>query len=335
MATTTRYKKDKPETGTSQLRETVGEVLPNGDIVDLIREPSGVALIRYRTGQPLEIAPKIKSDGIWYCPPDLNPAILGAMPFPQGVSEYGTDEQLFDDIRNVFRDISELPLDGANTLACCSRGSWLGELMPCFPTFCITADTMSQAFRVFQLLSKLCRRALLLAQLKPNLPFHLRPTLIVNDPKLSINDCGFWDVCNYPGMLVCGPKGTLSQLACPRVVFSEPGDPPDLWGDNAIPIMLPSKKLLPLSPQVLTETAARFQPKLELYRLRKLAGEIPDPAPQQLPGSDLTRALPAGRRPRSSTELDATAGMARAASSRAAVTQPAGHYRRGPLGACA
>jgi hypothetical protein len=75
------------------------------------------------------------------------------------------------------------------------------------------------------------------------------------------------------------------------VVLLQPGDPPDLWGENAVPILLPAKTSLPLSPQQRTEIAAQFQPKLELYRLRKLAGEIADPVLQQLPDSDLARIL--------------------------------------------
>jgi hypothetical protein len=70
-----------------------------------------------------------------------------------------------------------------------------------------------------------------------------------------------------------------------------PEDPPDLWGENAISIMLPAKAPLPLSSEVLTAIEAEFQPKLELYRLRKLTGELPDVAPEQIPDADLARML--------------------------------------------
>jgi len=285
------YAEDNARPAAPQLRETIGEVLPNGDILDLINPPSGLTLIRYRPGEGVEIAPKIECNGLRYCPPKIAPGILDRMPLPQGIREYGTDERLFNNIRDVFCELGGMAKDCAAALTCCSRATFIAEYLPYFPTICLVAMTISQAFVSFQLLWVLCRRGLLVAQLKPALPFFLRPTAIVTNPMLSIKDRNFWHASSYPGVGVCGPRGTLSELACPKIVMLRPGDPPDVWGENSLLVPLPAKAPLPLSSNELAYLAAEYQPQLELYRLRRLAGEIAECTPKQLPDCDLASVL--------------------------------------------
>jgi hypothetical protein len=112
----------------------------------------------------------------------------------------------------------------------------------------------------------------MVAELSRRLPIFLHPTLLVDDPKLSPKSCAFWRAASLPGVVVSATRSRVCELACLKAVRLQPTDSLDAWGEDAMHLVLPPTEFPPLSDRLLASIAAEFQPKLEMYRLRRLNG---------------------------------------------------------------
>jgi len=276
---------------------TYGEILPDGTIIDLA-SPSegGLELILFDGKQSL-ILPQVEHGGFTYAPAYLDPSVLRAIWFPTGLSEYGTTSTLFTKVESLFSRHLGLAEDSAAFLTAWVFGSWLPEYFPAPPTLCVFAASRAAARRLFRVLSPLGRRSLPVAELSPRLPISgLRPTLLVNDPKLSARSCASWQAANDHDVYVAARRGALCNLASAKAVFCGPGDAADSWGDDAMRLQLPPvvDEFPLLSYQAQAQISAEFQPQLERYRLVHL-GPMPQsgsaPCPAEFANFELARNL--------------------------------------------
>jgi hypothetical protein len=260
-----------------RVRATCGEILPTGEILDLVAaaDGEGLDLLRWDATQELVIAPRIECGGVLYHPAKLHPSILQAMRFPNGAAEYGTDAELFGRIAGLYREYADLPEDLAAYTTCFTLASAVPELLPIPLTLCVSGAPVHQIHKLFGLIRELWRRGLRVAELNRRLPFFLHPTLMVDDPRLSGKARAFWVSASRQGMFVAGAGDTVRELACSKVVLSRPEDPEDAWGEDAMHLVLPHAELPTLSNDLLTRIAAEFQPQLEMFRLRHLSGVDP------------------------------------------------------------
>jgi hypothetical protein len=257
-----------------RVRVTCGETLENGQILDLVAaaDRDGLDLLCWDGQEEPLIQPAFACDSIVYQPPDVHPSIREAMTFPNGASEYGTTRDLFMKIASAYRQHLWLPEDLAAFTTCWTLSSWVPEFMVIPLTLCVSSAPMHQICNLFQLFGSLCRRALPVAELSRRLPFFLRPTLVVNDPTLSGKALAFWRATNCHGLFVAGTGSTLCELSCSRAIVLQPGDSPEMWGEEAMFLTLPHVESAPLSGQILVKIAAETQPQLEMFRLRLLTG---------------------------------------------------------------
>jgi hypothetical protein len=258
-----------------RVRITTGEILPNGAIVDLVAVPDGERLhvLLWNGKEKPFIAPAIDGGaGIFYQPLDLDPTVREAITFPSGAVEYGTDAELFAKVSDQFRNRVGLPEDLAVFATCWTLSTWILELMLIPVTLVVSGVLRRQICNVLRLFGSLCRRALPVAELSRGLPFSLNPTLLINDPRLSAKACASWQAANCHGLYVAGAGSTVRSLCCSKAVVLQPGDSPQVWGEEAMFLMLPPTDSAPLTSQMLTNIAAEFQPQLEMFRLRRLSG---------------------------------------------------------------
>ena len=215
-------------------RATCGEILPTGEILDLVAaaDGEGLDLLRWDATQELVIAPRIECDGVLYHPAKLHPSILQAMMFPNGAAEYGTDAELFGRIAGLYSEYANLPENLAAYATCSTLASSVPELLPIPLTLCVSGAPVHQIHKLFRLIRALGRRGLLVAELNRRLPFFLRPTLMVDDPRLSRKALAFWVSASRQGMFVAGAGDAVRELACSKVVLSRPEDPQDAWGED-------------------------------------------------------------------------------------------------------
>ncbi len=280
-----------------RIRMTYGEILADGTIIDLLASPSadGLELILF-DGKQSFILPQLEHGGFTYMPAYLDPSVRQAIRFPTGLSEYGTTLTLFTKVESLFPRHLGLAEDSAAFLTAWVFGSWLPEYFPAPPTLCVFAASMAAARRLFRLLSPLCRRALRVAELSRRLLISgLRPTLLVNDPRLSARSCASWQAANDHDVYVVGRRGALCNLASAKAVFCGPEDAAGSWGDDAMRLQLPPVDEFPLlSNQAQAQIAAEFQPQLERYRL-VLLGSMPQsssaPCPPEFANFELARNL--------------------------------------------
>lgn len=258
-----------------RVRATCGETLENGAILDLVAaaDRDGLDLLCWVGEEEPLIQPAFACDGIVYQPPDVHPSVLQAINFPKGVSEFGTTLELFTSVATVYREHMQLPEDSAAWATCWTFASWVPELMLIPLTLCLSGTPLRQTYNLFRLCRSLGRRALPVAELSRRLPFLLRPTLMVNDPKLPARACAAWSAANCQSLFVAGSGSTVCSLSCPKVVVLQPGDSPQVWGEEAMFLMLPHSESAPLSNRMLADITAEFQPKFEMWRLRLLSGK--------------------------------------------------------------
>src|SRR6202030_931569 len=173
-------------TANPRVLETCGEILPDGTVVDLVAaDQERLDLLIWDGDEKPIIVPAINRGSILYHPPVLHPSVREAVTFPIDAVEYGTTTQLFTKIFKLYGECLGLPKDLGAFATCWTLGSWIPELLPVPLTLCVIGARLPQIQNLFRAFRSLCRRALPVAELSRRLPFFLRPTLLVNDPKLS------------------------------------------------------------------------------------------------------------------------------------------------------
>lgn len=257
------------------IRITYGEVFENA-VIDLVASAEGADRdglnLLFWGGGKAHVASEIKHRGVVYRAPDLDSSIRQALRFPPGATAYASPAKLFTSVADLYREHLGLPEDMANLTTCGNFSTWIPELMLIPPTLAITASRC-QVRNLFRMFHSLCRRPLMVAQLSRQLPIHLGPTLLVDDPTLSPKACAFWSAANFPGMVVPATGGKLCELACAKAVRLQPQDSPDLWGEDVMHLMPPPVEFPPLSNRLLEDIADEFQPQLEWFRLCRLTGK--------------------------------------------------------------
>src|SRR5579872_7584433 len=165
------------ELAAPQLRLTFGERLPDGSIVDPVAPKDGATLeLIHCTGSgKVRVAPLIECGSVIYQAPDLHPSVRGAVIFPRGAADYGTMAELFAKIFSAYRERAGLPENLSALAASWTLATWVTEFIVIPLTLCVSGAPTYQIHTLFRLFSKLCHRALLVAELSRHLPFSLRP----------------------------------------------------------------------------------------------------------------------------------------------------------------
>jgi hypothetical protein len=132
---------------------------------------------------------------------------------------------------------------------------------------------INQIMKLFRLLHILCRRTIMTAALSPKLPFHLYPTLLINVPRMSARAGDFWRASNFRDTFIPGPKGTMCNIACAKVIFCETEAARRAWAPEALHIALPPtcREFASLSEVEETWLAAEYPSQLLMFRLRNLS----------------------------------------------------------------
>jgi hypothetical protein len=221
------------------IRVTDGEILPTGVVFELVQSRSGrgVELLRWEA-QNYEIGPQFKEGGTLYTAGYIHSSLLEAIRLAREPSEYGDAEKFFWKIGELFRSYMGFSREQAAFMARVVFGSWFPDCSASPITACVSGMDMSRIMRLFRLLHTLCRRPLMVAQLRTNLPFFLHPTLLINVPRTAASTGDFWRASNYRGAYVPGPRGTVRNIACAKVIFCETEAARRVWTPEALHIAL-------------------------------------------------------------------------------------------------
>jgi hypothetical protein len=256
------------------IRVTDGEILPTGVVFELVQSRSGrgVELLRWQAPN-YEIGAQFKEGGTLYTAGYLHVSVLKATRFAREPAEYGDALKLFWDIVDLFCHYMGLLREHAIFLVQVAFASWFPDVCLRPVTICISGLSMDQIMRLFRMFHVFCRRALVVAQLSPRLPLFIHPTLLINASPISAAAGAFWRATNYPHVVVPGPRGTMCNIACAKIIFCEREGAGRAWAPEAIHIgLVPTSQELPsLTELEEAQLAARYQPQLLMFRLRNLS----------------------------------------------------------------
>ena len=158
---------------------SAGESFADGVMIELISGSSEPDLLLWK-GLKAKVGPRVEHGGCIYQAPELDPILWRAMRLPAGCRDYGSARGLFDGIRDLFQRRLGLPESESGLIASFAISTWLADRLPTAPNLTISGPDEELGINVLRLLSCVCRRPLMLAELTPvsfrSLPMQLWST---------------------------------------------------------------------------------------------------------------------------------------------------------------
>lgn len=255
---------------------TIGEVFPNGSIVELIGGDRGGNLrLMLWDGVSETIGPLIEYDGVKYEPTQLPASILRELQLPTQSCSHRSTRQLLAGICKLVEDFAGLPATSASLVGRFVLCSWLMEALPVAPALVLVGPDLVRGNQLVALLHCLCRHGLRMTGLTPaamrSLPSGAGFTFLIGRPisdKLGI----LLDNASCRDQKI-PHRGGLLDLFGAQVIHAESMPNGEFLSHRSIPIpMIPGGAQLPVfDPDVQHRVAVDFQPKLLNFRRANLS----------------------------------------------------------------
>jgi hypothetical protein len=256
---------------------TAGQIFPDGTMIELVSGSSGnKADVLHWNGVKASVAPRVEYGDYTYEAPELAPSLYCATRLPQQCKDYGSSRELFRGVVDLFKHSFHFPDRESGLVACFCFSTWLTDRLSIAPSLAIFAPDLGLGIEVLRLLSCVCRRPLMLAEVTPSglrsLPMYLSLTLLINECGLRPNLQRLLRASSYRGLHLPGNRGDVVDLYGPKAILCESDVVNDRFGDGVIQISLPPSSQWPaLDEQRRQEIANDFQPRLLMYRLKNCA----------------------------------------------------------------
>lgn len=255
----------------SRIVRTVGEILPDGSVIELVASASHDRLnLLLWNGHKKIVAPQIEYLGHVYQAPDLNETMRRTIRLPKNATGDRTAGRLFSQILDLFERHVGLAQPEAALMAAWTSSTWFPDCVSSPPTLVICGPDMGHAMTLLRLLNCVCRRPLIMAEINRAALLSLgslQCTLLINRPGLSRKIRDLWSTSNYHDVYILGHGEKIVGVVGSRAIFLGMSD---TWGDQDLQFALPpaQAELPPLGEQQQTEIATHYQPQLLMYRLR-------------------------------------------------------------------
>ena len=253
---------------------TFGELLPDGSMLELVAPEVGDQPdVLLWDGAKIRIAREIEHGGKLYRAEMLHPSILRATRLPREPVKYGTIGKLFADLAGTFEQRLAVSNSAAEQTTLWVFTTWFSEFLSSPPALWVSGADLGRAASYFGLLHCMCRRALKVTGFTRSgflsLPSGFRPTLLINQPSLSVPMRNLCRETNYPGFVVPGSRGVVSDVSYSKAIFvGMAGATTRPSGENLhLPLFPADRELPPMDEGELTEIAEYFLPRLLQYRL--------------------------------------------------------------------
>ena len=258
---------------------TRGEAFPDGTIIELVSGPAGSNKpdLLLWNGTAGTVASRVQQGEHTYEAPELAPSLYRAIRLPAKCTDYGSLQHLFSGIAELFNRYLGFSDRESRLLTAFSISTWLADRLPTAPGVVISALDEGMGIGVLRLLSCLCRRPIMLAEVTPgsfrSLPMYLSPTLLIDQHGLRPNIQKLFRASNYRGLHFPCAGGKVVDLYGAKAILFGDGAAIDTVAEEVIQISVtPSQSQWPTFDEgVQNEIAADFQPRLLHYRLKKLA----------------------------------------------------------------
>jgi hypothetical protein len=254
---------------------TGGKTFSDGLTLELVRTPNGELNFLIWDGKSAKTAEKFVGHGETFVPRPIDLTILGSLQLPSNTAEYGSTRKLFTEISGLISRLAPVAEGVAQLLTFFVFATWLTDSLPLAPFLWIVTPPTTTSAPLVQLLSLLCRRALVVHDISSagfhSLPRDLQPTLLAEVFQPTRRVLNLLRASTRHGVFIAaGGKGV--DAFCATIVFApEPPRDPASAGFPLELVLSPTCEYVP--PMSLPETmriAAEYQAKLLGYRLVNL-----------------------------------------------------------------
>jgi hypothetical protein len=257
----------------SQTEVQFAELL-SGGLADLVRGPQGdLEFLTYRDG--VGTYQRSVADGTrTLVPPNVDRSLIEAVRWPSFVEANDASRLLLSDIKDLLKHYLELADLDYDLVAHFALSTWFADLSRVAPYLWVVGAHSCGKTTLLRLLSAICRRPALAADITPaalySLCTSLRPTLLLDE--LDPSDTVLLRLLRNGSTL--GPKvfrrGKAYDLFGPKVIVSRQESPDAALTSRALVLaMRPSNKNLPpLDDAALIGIAEPLQARLLAFRLR-------------------------------------------------------------------
>jgi hypothetical protein len=255
---------------------TIGEVFPNGSMVELIGgDPGGNPCLMLWDGVSETIGPFIEHGGVKYEPTQLPASVVRELKLPTQSRSHRSTRQLLAGICKLVEDFVGLPPSPASLVGRFVLCSWLVEAAPVAPALVLVGPDLMRANQLVALLHCLCRHGLRIAGLTPAglraLPSGAGFTFLISQA-ISNRLETLLDAASCRDQKIPHRGGLLDLLGA-QVIQAEsvPSGEPFSLRSIEIP-MIPGGARLPVfDPDVQHRVAADLQAKLLNFRCTNLS----------------------------------------------------------------
>jgi hypothetical protein len=264
---------------TSSCMISTGEIFADGAMIELVASSSGLNRPDFLlwNGRKATVGPRVEHGGCIYEASKLTPSLHRALRLPARCSNYGSARDLFAGIVDLFNRYLHFSDQESRLLTAFSMSTWLADRLPIAPGLIVSAPDQQSGIEVSRLLSCVCRRPLMLAELTSasfhSLPMQLSPTLLIHQEVLKPNMLRLFRASGYRGLHLVGGGASLIDLCGPKAIFCSEDSAVDALGEGAIQISVAPSQLQSsaLGELLRDKIATDFQPRLLMYRLKNHA----------------------------------------------------------------
>jgi hypothetical protein len=143
---------------------TGGKIFSDGSILDLIRAPDCGITFAIWDGKCVKTASEFVRNGEHYVPLCIDPIIGRWLQLPRETADHGSTRELFIKISALISQVTQASKHVVDLLTYFVFSTWLSEPLPSAPFLWIVSPPTTPAGPLEQILTLLCRRALVVSE---------------------------------------------------------------------------------------------------------------------------------------------------------------------------
>jgi len=249
-------------------------------LIETIRDAEDPAKLLYLVwnGKTTRIVPHLEKNGKIYAPPEMGCAASEDLRLPDGIAHCGEPREILAELSSAISDFIDLSAEELFLVGVYALSSWFPDCLKTVPYLWLVGPLGSGKSTLLQLLQCVCRRALLIGDVRSasvyNFSSVLFPTLLLDEFEADNSRMGtelrrLLRIGNTRGVFAAR-QGKLFSTFGSKALSSRQVSPDAALSSRAIVIgLLPTQEnLLPLDEVAKELIAGEFQRKLLMFRLR-------------------------------------------------------------------
>lgn len=210
---------------TKRILPTSGEIFPDGAMIELVCGPVGSTrpqLLLWNSAVTT-LSQRVKYGDSFYEPAHMPLGIYRATRLPARYEDHQSVAELFNRIQKLFNEHLHFGERESRLLAAFSMSTWVADRLPCAPGVVISSFSQALGVELLKLLSCVCRRPLLLAEVTPAsfraLPMELFLTLLISQAAPRPALLRLVGASQHRGMHLLGKGGSVTDVYGPKVIL--------------------------------------------------------------------------------------------------------------------